>query len=82
MNHNFDPFLGCKTVNGEDCVIPFAYNGRTYKGCAYPNYLNNGLQEYCATSLKPNSSEGLTWGDCNSTTCGIGKLLILLIIIS
>ena len=81
MNHNFDLFLGCKALTGEDCIFPFAYNG-IHNGCAYPNWLNNGIQRYCATSLKPNSSEGLTWGNCNSSTCGIGMLPILPILIS
>ena len=67
-------FLGYKTRDGQDCVFPFAYNG-IYNTCARPDYTKNGIEEYCATSLKPNSGEGLTWGKCNASLCAVGKRL-------
>ncbi|CAB4057983.1 unnamed protein product [Lepeophtheirus salmonis] len=55
----------CKTVDGIDCVFPFAYHGTLYWRCTAADY---GSSYWCATSVGA-GNEYTSYGTC-SAGCG------------
>ncbi|XP_040580268.1 uncharacterized protein [Lepeophtheirus salmonis] len=53
---------GCTTTDGNSCIFPFVYNGKTYSTCTV---VDNSGTPWCATSVDA-SRKYLTFGNCGN----------------
>ena len=65
------PLAECVGVNGEPCIFPFKYHGKTFEECTA--YDANQGKVWCAVAV--NSGGDMTsWKDCDTESCK-GKIL-------
>ena len=67
-------FLGddCRTENGQKCIFPFDYQGKTYHKCTSNDYDND--QPWCAYEVdRTGTLIEDEWGNCDAAcTCPLG----------
>merc|ERR1711936_1197654 len=59
----------CRTLNGNNCVFPFRYNGVLYDKCTYAD----SRTPWCALLTNSNTFEVVTnrWEDCDLRNCAV-----------
>jgi len=64
----------CKTVQGQPCIFPFRYRGKTYHQCTH-DYTTNG-KPWCAYKVRSNGDAFPDkWEDCDTTACGPSNII-------
>lgn len=64
----------CVAVNGQPCIFPFNYHGKTFDKCTH--YDANFGKVWCAVAV--NSGDDMTsWKDCDTEACK-GEIILTL----
>ena len=66
--HAFNNFslAECVSVNGEPCIFPFKYHGKTFDKCTH--YDANDGKVWCAVAVS-SGGDMTKWKDCNTEAC-------------
>ena len=64
---NYFSLADCVGVNGEPCIFPFNYHGKSFDKCTHYDASYDG-QIWCAVAV--NSGGDMTsWKDCDTKAC-------------
>ena len=63
----------CATTDGQDCILPFKYKGKTYNKCTDVDSSNR--QSWCAFEVDgTGETVAGKWGDCNAECPKTGQI--------
>ena len=66
----------CATIDGQECILPFKYKGKSYNKCT--DIESSNSQPWCAFEVDDGGEAvGGKWGDCNDKCPKTGKILII-----